>query len=73
MFERVGIFTPAIELSLLAWIPLTQRWSFTGGVVLTAAGPSASYGLLTNSDHAFAPDHDGGVQLLGALGLGRSL
>lgn len=73
MFERVGIFTPAVELSLLAWIPLTNRWSFTGGAVLTAAGPSASYGLLKNSDLAFAPDHDGGVQIVGALGLGRTL
>jgi hypothetical protein len=73
MLERVGIFAPAIELSALASIPIARRWAITGGIVLTATGPSASNSLLKNDDHAFAPDHDGGAQLVGALGIARSM
>jgi hypothetical protein len=73
MLERVGIFAPAIELSAFASIPIARRWAITGGIVLTATGPSASNSLLKNDDHAFAPDHDGGAQLVGALGVARSM
>jgi hypothetical protein len=73
MFERVGVTVPALELSLLAWIPMSGRWAFTGGVVITASEPSSTYDLLKNSNHAFAPHHDAGVQIVGALGVGRSL
>ncbi|MFN0250916.1 MAG: hypothetical protein ACKV2T_28845 [Kofleriaceae bacterium] len=71
MLERVGIFAPAIELSALGSIPITKRWAITGGVVITATGPSATNGLLTNEDYSFASDHDGGTQIVGVLGVVR--
>lgn len=73
MMERVGITSPAIELSAFAAFPITARWSITGGVVITATGPSATYSLLKDPNHAFAPDHDGGTQVVGAFGVARSM
>lgn len=72
MIHRVGIASPAIELSALAAYPLTARWSIVGGVVLTATGPT-EYKLLKDPDHAFAPRHDDGAQLVFALGASRAL
>ncbi len=73
MIQRVGITTPALELSALGSFPIAGRWSITGGVVVLATGPSATYDLLQDSNHAFAPDHDGGTQIVGALGVARSM
>jgi hypothetical protein len=73
MIERVGIFAPAFELTALGSFPLSGRWQITGGVVITATGPSATSDLLKNDAHVFAPDHDGGTQIVGALGVSRAM
>ena len=72
MIERVGIFAPAIELSAIVAIPVTLRWSITGGLVITATGPSSTYKLL-DDPYTFASGHDHGSQVVGTIGVARSL
>lgn len=73
MFERVGVVSPAFELSAIGSFPIVGRWSINGGVVITATGATTGHSLLKDSNHAFAPDHDDGAQVVGAIGVARSM